>query len=159
MSRELARSTAGSAADDDASSDEELPGHSNMWCPLLEAAYHHSIGAMLALSMCYSSKAALSQSCHFAVFVNPVARSSTDEFFTLCDAHPIMLIEERCEWPNVCNRIVFIAKAARDVRPIGLLFAIVRVQCKLRRIEAKLWEATNFLWATRARGVERCVWE
>ena len=59
MSRELARavSTAGSAADDDASSDEELPGHSNMWCPLLEAAYHHSIGTMLALSMCHSSKA------------------------------------------------------------------------------------------------------
>ena len=50
-------------------------------------AYHHSIGAMLALSMCHSSKAALSQSCHFAVFVNPVARSSTDEFFTVCDAH------------------------------------------------------------------------
>ena len=42
------------------------------------------------------------------------------------------------------------------------LFAIVRVQCKLRRIEAKLWEASNgetFCWATDARGVERCVWE
>ena len=66
MSRELARavSTAGSAADDDASSDEEVPGHFNMWCPLLEAACH-SIGAMLALSTCHSSKAALSQSCHF----------------------------------------------------------------------------------------------
>ena len=48
---------------------------------LLEAAYHHSIGALLALNMCQSSKAALSQSCHIAVFVNPVARSSTDEFF------------------------------------------------------------------------------
>ena len=46
------------------------------------------------------------------------------------------------------------------VRPIGLLFAIVRVQCKLRRIEAKMWEATNregFFWATQARGVERCL--
>ena len=30
---------------------------------------------------------ALSQSCHFAVFVNPVARSSTDDFFTLCEVH------------------------------------------------------------------------
>ena len=68
-------------------SDEDLLGHSNMWCPLLEAAYHHSTGALLALNMCHSSKAALSQSCHFAVFVNPVARSSTDEFYTLCDAH------------------------------------------------------------------------
>ena len=28
-----------------------------------------------------------SKSCHFALFVNPVARSSTDEFFTLCGAH------------------------------------------------------------------------
>ena len=37
--------------------------------------------------MCHSSKAALSQSCHFALFVNPVARSSTDEFLTLCDVH------------------------------------------------------------------------
>ena len=70
-----------------------------------------------------------------------------------------MLIEEKWEWLNLCNRIVFIAKAAAGVRPIGLLFAIVRVQCKLRRIEAKMWEATNsegFFWATQARGVERC---
>ena len=58
-----------------------------MWCPLLEAAYHHSIGALLAMNTCHSSKAALSQSCHFAVFMNPVARSSTNEFFTLCDVH------------------------------------------------------------------------
>ena len=55
----------------------------------------------------------------------------------------IMLIEEKCEWPAFCNRIVFTAKAAGGVRPIGLLFAIVRVQCKLRRIEAKMWEAKN----------------
>ena len=89
MSRELARavSTAGSADDDDASSGEEFPGHPNMWCPLLEAAYHHRIGALLALNVCHSSKAARSQSCHFGVFVSPVARSSTEEFFTLCDAH------------------------------------------------------------------------
>ena len=52
-----------------------------MWCPLLEAC-HHSIGAFLAMNTCHS-KAALSQSCHFALFVNPVARSSTNEFFTL----------------------------------------------------------------------------
>ena len=58
-----------------------------MWCPLQEAAYHHSIGAFLALGTCHSSKAALSQSCHFALFENPVARSSTGEFFTLCDVH------------------------------------------------------------------------
>ena len=48
------------------------------------------------------------------------------------------------------------------VRPIGLLFAIVRVQCELQRIEAKMWEARNtegLFWATQARGVERCVWE
>ena len=83
----LAASSAGSAPSGGFSSDEDLPGHSNMKCTLLEAAYHHSIGAMLALSMCHSSKAALSQSCYFAVFVNLVARSSTDQFFTLCDAH------------------------------------------------------------------------
>ena len=49
---------------------------SNMWCPLLEAVYHHSIGGYLAMS--HSSKAVLSQSCHFALFVKLVARSSTD---------------------------------------------------------------------------------
>ena len=89
MARDVARaaSSAGSAASDGASSDEDLPGHSNMWCSLLEAAYHHSIGAFLAMNMCHSSMAALSQSCHFAVFVNLVARSSNDEFFTLCDVH------------------------------------------------------------------------
>ena len=89
MARDGARaaSSVGSAASDGASSDEDLPVHSNMWCSLLEAAYHHSIGAFLAMNMCHSSMAALSQSCHFAVFVNPVARSSTHEFFTLCDVH------------------------------------------------------------------------
>ena len=74
----------------------------------------------------------------------------------------IMFIEETCEWPNLCNRIVFIAKAAGAVRPIGLLSAIVREQCKLRRIEAEVWEASTaegFFWATHARGVEPCVWE
>ena len=55
----------------------------------------------------------------------------------------IMLIEEICDWPTLCNRIVFIAKAAGGVRLNGLLFAIVRLRCKLRRIEAKMWEARN----------------
>ena len=74
----------------------------------------------------------------------------------------IMLIEEKAEWPDLCSRIVFIAKASGGVRPIGLLSAVVRVQCRLRRIEAQLWEASNsegFFWATHARGVERCGWE
>ena len=74
------------SASEEVSSDEELQGQSNMWCPLLEAAYH-SIGGYLAMSTCHSSKAALSQSCHFALFVSPVARSSTKQFFTLCDVH------------------------------------------------------------------------
>ena len=57
---------------------------------------------------------------------------------------------------------VFIAKAAGGARPIGLLFAIVRVQRRPRRIEGKVWEASNsdgFFRATHTRGVERCVWE
>ena len=48
------------------------------------------------------------------------------------------------------------------MRPTGQLFGIVRVHCKLRRIEVKMWEARNtegFFWATQARGVERCIWE
>ena len=32
-------------------------------------------------------RSALSQTCHFALFVNPVARASTDCFFTFCDVH------------------------------------------------------------------------
>ena len=89
MSRVVARvaSPTGSSASDGFSSDEELSGLSNMWCPLQEAAYHHSIGAFSAMSMWHSSKAALSQSCHCALFVNLVALSSTDEFFTVCDVH------------------------------------------------------------------------
>ena len=31
----------------------------------------------------------------------------------------IMLIEEQCEWPTLCNRIVFIAKAAEACDPSG----------------------------------------
>ena len=34
----------------------------------------HSIGALLAMNTCHSSKNALSRSCHFAVFVNSVVR-------------------------------------------------------------------------------------
>ena len=60
---------------------------SNLWCPLHEAAYHHGIGGYLAMSMCHGSKAALSQTCHLALFVNPVARASTNLFLTLCDVH------------------------------------------------------------------------
>ena len=74
----------------------------------------------------------------------------------------IILIEQKCEWPNLRKRIIFTAKAAGGVRHIGLLFSIVRLQCTLRRIEAKVWEASNtegFLWATHERDVERCVWE
>ena len=74
----------------------------------------------------------------------------------------IMLIEEKCEWPDLCNRIVFRSKAAGGVRPIGLLFVIVRVQCKLRRIESEVCEHSStdgFFCATHARDVERCVWE
>ena len=40
--------------------------------------------------------------------------------------------------------------------------ARLRVQCKLRRFEAEVWEPSNaegFLWATHARGDERCVCE
>ena len=31
----------------------------------------------------------------------------------------IMLIEQKCEWPNPCNRIVFMAKAAGGCDPSG----------------------------------------
>ena len=66
----------------------------------------------------------------------------------------IMLIEEKGDWPTLGHRIIYIAKAAGGVRPIGLLFVI-----KLRRLEAKMREARNtegLFWATQARGVERC---
>ena len=36
-----------------------------------EATYHHSIGAVLAMNICHSSRAALPLSCLFALFVNP----------------------------------------------------------------------------------------
>ena len=70
-----------------ASEAEASEGRSNMWCPPLEAAYHHSIGGFLTGCMCHRNKAAVSQSWHFALFVNRVARASTDRFFTFCDVH------------------------------------------------------------------------
>ena len=63
------------------STDEEIPGEENMCCPLLCAAYHYYIGEYLAQYMCYSSKADVSQTCHFAVFINPIERDSIDQFF------------------------------------------------------------------------------
>ena len=69
------------------SSDDEELGQSNTWCPLLEATDHYSIGGHMAMCMCHRSKTALSPSCHFVVFVNPVAHASTDRFFTFCDEH------------------------------------------------------------------------
>ena len=63
MSRAVARVVSPAAsASDEFSSDEEVPVQSNVWCPMMEAAYHHSIGAFLAMSVCHGSKAALSQS-------------------------------------------------------------------------------------------------
>ena len=85
-------STAASTASDAGYTDDFAPGQSNMWCPLLEEVYHCSIGGDTAMIMCCGGKAALSQSCHFCVFVNPVARVSTDHFFTFCDEH---LAQER----------------------------------------------------------------
>ena len=63
------------------STDEEMPGEDNMWCPLLCAAYHYYIGEYLAQYMCYCSRANVSQTCHFAVFINPIERESIDQFF------------------------------------------------------------------------------
>ena len=70
----------------------------------------------------------------------------------------ILLIEENASGPPCAIGSTLLRRRRGGVRPIGLLFAIVRVQCKLRRIEAKMWEARNtegFFWATQARGVER----
>ena len=74
----------------------------------------------------------------------------------------IVLMKVKCDWPVLRNGTVLTAKAAGGVRAIGLLFAVVRVQCKLRRIQVKVWEASNaegFFWTTHMRGVERFVWE
>ena len=55
----------------------------------------------------------------------------------------IMRIEAECGWPNLCSRIVFVAKAAGGVRPAGLQFAIVRVQCTLRPSGPRLGAASS----------------
>ena len=95
----------------------------------------------------------------------PRALNELPDLGTEAKTHLIMLIEAKCGWPTLCNRVLCTAKAAGGVRPTGLLFAIVRVQCKLRRIEAKLWEAfygEGFFWATHAwcRGLrlEQAAW-
>ena len=72
----------------DVSSDESVPGADNMWCPLLCAVYHFFIGEYVASYACSRSLAALSQSCHFAVLINPIERASIDRFFHRLDAAP-----------------------------------------------------------------------
>ena len=102
MSRAAARvepATVPTAREAD-SFDDEVPGQSIMWCLLLEAAFHHSFGGFLAMCMCHRSKAALSQSCHLALFVNAVARASTDRFFTFCDVH----LARECDSQATCLR-------------------------------------------------------
>ena len=69
--------TASTASNADCT-DDEAPSQSNMRCPLLEIVFHYSVGSCMAMMRCHRSTAALSQSCHFAVFVNPVARASSD---------------------------------------------------------------------------------
>ena len=63
------------------SSEDEMLGEANMWNPLLCAAYHYYNGVRMAEFMTYCSKANISQTCHFAVFLNPVERDSMDWFF------------------------------------------------------------------------------
>ena len=56
----------------------------------------------------------------------------------------IMLIEEKCEWPTLCKLYRLHRKGGwRRKAHRVVVFDIVRVQCKLRRIEAKMWEARN----------------
>ena len=63
------------------SSEDEMPGEVNMWNPLLCTAYHYYNGVRMAQFMTSCSKANISQTCHFAVFLNPVERESMDWFF------------------------------------------------------------------------------
>ena len=115
---ELALRSAQSRRDGEAGySDDEEPGHSNMRCPLLEAVYHHSIGGYMAICMC-RSKAALSQPCHFAVFVLPqtvssrsaanISRRSAAQSPSACDAgmsvgpcHRNTAVGARCPDPTL----------------------------------------------------------
>ena len=70
----------------------------------------------------------------------------------------IMLIENKCKWPDVCAIGSSSLRRRREVcDPSGYCLPRVRVQCKLRRIEAR--NIVGIFWATQARGVERCVWE
>ena len=63
------------------SSEEEMPGEANTWNPLLCTAYHYYNGERMAQFMTYRSKAYISQTCHFAVFLNPIERESMDWYF------------------------------------------------------------------------------
>ena len=63
------------------SSEEEMPGEANMWNPLLCTSYHYYKGERMAQFMTYRSKANISQTCHFAVFLNPIERESMDWYF------------------------------------------------------------------------------
>ena len=68
------------------SSDDEAPGQSNTWCPLLEAVYERFLGHVPLQQGCFVAVVPLRASW------TPVARASTDRFFTFCDVH---LAQER----------------------------------------------------------------
>ena len=74
-----------------------------MWNPLLCTAYHYYNGVRMAEFMTYCSKANISQTCHFAVFLNPVERESMDWFFHIMQEPNDNVASTACSSENGVN--------------------------------------------------------
>ena len=79
-----------------------------------------------------------------------------------CLIDVIMLIEQSCQWPDMCTKLVFLAKRTGGLRPIALINLIARVQARLRRPIACQWEHDHdreYWWASKGKSCQRAVWQ
>ena len=64
----------------DASSEDELLGEQNQWCPLLELCFHCTVGCVLVKALGVDIPMRVSVTCMFAILNTPVNRESQDKF-------------------------------------------------------------------------------
>eukprot|EP00959_Pyramimonas_sp_CCMP1952_P077857 1627523-Pyramimonas_sp.AAC.1 len=73
-----------------------------------------------------------------------------------------MAVEQAAEWPQLHNKIVFLANRLGGVRPVAIVHVLARIPTRLRRPAAVDWERRNdrpTFWASRGKGCERAVWQ
>ena len=67
----------------DASSEDELLGEQNQWCPVVELCFHCTVGCVLVKASGVRSAMRVSDTCMFAILITPANRESQDKFFVV----------------------------------------------------------------------------